>query len=158
MVLERALWGVDFFMVCDHDAVTLDMDASTLEAKANGKLRMLKRYHLENYFLDENVISKIFEPLEPPESPLRNPTLIAEMLRQVAREYLSYAASLIVSAAIRERAGNVDVMPKGADNKSVDEIAAAIVAAADQEKIRIGKELGPEKTRELVEVTMRRLT
>ena len=54
-VLDKSIWGVDFYMLCDRDAAA-DSETSQLEATANGKLKFLSRYHLENYFLDGFVL------------------------------------------------------------------------------------------------------
>jgi hypothetical protein len=74
---------------------------------------MLPRYHIENYFLDEFVLAKIFGEMEPEGSWLRDPQQINQALRKIASETVPYAVTLKVSATLRERVGNVDVMPKG---------------------------------------------
>ena len=110
-VLNHAMWGVDFFMLCDRDAVPVGATTSAIEESSQDRLRVLPRYHLENYFLDETVIAEIFAPLEAENSWLRDPAAIRENLREVARGYVSYAAALIVSSEFRVRAGNLDIMP-----------------------------------------------
>jgi hypothetical protein len=45
-VLDKTIWGVDFFMVCDRDAVPTPRSSTQL---ASQRLRVLNRYHLENY-------------------------------------------------------------------------------------------------------------
>lgn len=74
-VLEKAIWGVDFFMLCDMDAADAE-DIAKLQQETNGRLRFLGKYHLENYFLDATVIARMFEDLEPEASWLRSPTMI----------------------------------------------------------------------------------
>ena len=135
-VLDKTVWGVEFFMVCDRDAAP-GKDATSLEASSEGRFRVLRRYHLENYFLDENVIAQIFESLEESESWLRTPTKISERLRAIARERLSYAAALSTSAYFRERVGNVDLMPKACDKKSATELADLMVSRAREEAGRV---------------------
>ena len=48
-VLSKTIWGVEFFMLCDRDSAPAVSTAST----ASARLRILSRYHLENFFLDE---------------------------------------------------------------------------------------------------------
>lgn len=124
-VLSRSLWGVDFFMLCDRDAVPLASTGASLEAKSQGRLHLLSRYHLENYFLDEAVLARIFEEWVPPDSWLRKPELVRERLLDFARENVSYATALIVSAQFRDVFGNVDVMPKGSQKLSADDLVVA---------------------------------
>jgi hypothetical protein len=71
-VLNKTVWGVDFFMLCDGDSL-----ASVPGDKAGDRLRILPRYHVENYFLNEHVLARVFEQLDEPEdSWLRDPTKI----------------------------------------------------------------------------------
>ena len=59
-VLNKTVWGVDFFMLCDGDTST----SLSYGADGGGRLRLLPRYHIENYFLDERVLVRLFEALE----------------------------------------------------------------------------------------------
>jgi hypothetical protein len=136
-VLQNSVWGVDFFMLCDHDAITSRDGAADIENTAKGRLKFLKRYHLENYFLDENIIAELFSAWEPSDSWLVSPDQIRIRLRQIAKSSISYAAALIVSREFRERVGNLDIMPDDCFAKSPTELATLIVAKADSERSRI---------------------
>jgi predicted ATPase len=135
-VLARTIWGVQFFMLCDRDALPIS-DPRQLEADAAQRVKLLDRYHLENYFLDEVTIAKLFEPMTQPDDWLRSPEKIGEELRTIAAEHASYAAALTTSALFRERVGNVDLMPKGCNNRNRDELAKLILDKTQQEKDRV---------------------
>ena len=135
-VLSQTIWGVDFFMLCDRDAIPPHADESAMETSAGGKLRILKRYHLENYFLDEHVLASAFEPLEKPDSWLRDPGRIRLKLEEIARETVPYATALIVAARRREQLGNLDLMVSNCHNASVDQLSALFVARARSERAR----------------------
>ena len=139
-VLSKTIWGVDFFMLCDHDAADTT-EIARLESESKGRLRFLRRYHLENYFLDAVVLARLFEDTEASDSWLRSPEQISQRLRQIASANLSYAAALIASNRIRRQVGNVSVMPKGVHNKSVDELAALVVARVTEEAKRASQVL-----------------
>ena len=136
-VLKKVIWGVDFFMVCDGDTIPINADRELLEEKSGQRLRILPRYHLENFFLDENVIAKIFKDLEPVGSWLRDPPKIRDVLRQIATDMVTYTVALSVSGACREEFGNLDTMPKGCDKKNLDELKAAFVELQNGEKERL---------------------
>jgi predicted ATPase len=136
-VLEKTLWGVDFFMLCDRDALPWGANAMEVEAESKGKLRLLPKYHLENFFLDENVLARVFEPFEPDGSWLRAPATIRRELRNLGKGLVSYAVALFVSREFRLRVGNVDLMPSGCNEKSEAEIMAQLVQAAEGEKTRV---------------------
>jgi hypothetical protein len=140
LVLQKSIWGVNFFMLCDADAVPPGRDLARLDRLSQGRMQLLKRYHLENYFLEAEVIVRLFEPFETETSDrswLRDPKAVDDRLKDIAREILSYAAALIVSAHFRERAGNVDLMPKSCQGKSTDELIALFEGSASTERQRL---------------------
>jgi predicted ATPase len=136
-VLEKTLWGVDFFMLCDRDAIPWGGNSANIEAESKGRLRLLTKYHLENFFQDENVLAKVFENQEPADSWLRNPAAIRQELRSLAQGLVSYAVALHVSREFRLRVGNVDLMPKGCNGKTEAEISAQLIQMAEDEKNRV---------------------
>jgi hypothetical protein len=156
-VLERTIWGVEFFMLCDRDSIPSGLPAAEIEASAKGRLRVLKRYHLENYFLDEDILACVFGPMEPEGSWLRDPAAIRAKLRELARPIASYAAALAESAAYRNRVGYVDLMPKGSDGKTATEIAMLMTDKARVEVERVAKSLDAAKIQTSVEATVKRL-
>ncbi len=136
-VLEHTIWGVDFFMLCDQDALFPSKSIDELETSANGRLKMLKRYHLENYFIEENILEKIFSQMEPEGSWLASAQQIREKLKDIARSMISYSTALTVGAHLRNEVGNLTVMPKGCDNKGKDELVGLIKGQSDIEIKRI---------------------
>ncbi|MCP3460689.1 ATP-binding protein [Bradyrhizobium sp. CCGUVB23] len=160
LVLKKTIWGVSFFMLCDADAVPPSRDLGRLTELSQGRMQVLKRYHLENYFLDAEVIARIFEPFETEASErswLRDPVAIDERLKTIAREILSYAAALVVSAHFRERAGNVDLMPKGCQGKTTDELIALFEAEAASERLRLNEALSANDIAAFTRQTMTEL-
>jgi ABC-type cobalamin/Fe3+-siderophores transport system ATPase subunit len=135
-VLMKTLWGVDFFMLCDRDALPLGKDATGLETKAGGRLRVLRRYHLENYFLDEDVLAKLFAGWEPPTSWLCDPIQVRQKLLDIARDTVSYATALTVAARYREEFGNLDLMVKGCHGKTIQELSDLVSKRIGDETAR----------------------
>jgi len=155
-ILNRTIWGVEFYMLADRDAAP-DSLSDDLTSKSGGRFRVLDRYHLENYFLDENVLAACFEDQEAGDSWLRNVEDIGEKLQELARTHLSYATALIVSKHVRLKAGNVSVMPKGCASKSDDELRDLILAAQAAERDRVLSALDGPSTETLVRQTYREL-
>jgi AAA domain, putative AbiEii toxin, Type IV TA system len=71
-VLTKTIWGVEFFMLCDRDAMPLH-EIGAMERDSGGRIKALKKYHLENYFLDEKTIATMFEPMTVEGDWLRSP-------------------------------------------------------------------------------------
>jgi hypothetical protein len=123
-VLNRTIWGVEFFMLCDRDAVH-EIGVKSINAHTSERLKVLPRYHLENYFLGENILAEVFREMEQdPSSWLRSKDRIGDALREIARQIIPYATALKVAVAIRETTGNVDVMPSGIGGPLADLVAA----------------------------------
>ena len=133
-VLDKTLWGIRFFMLADRDA--------SPTSQGSGSFRVLNRYHLENYFLDAEILASCFSDLENSDSWLRSPQEIEEKLRTIAREGLGHAAALIVAKQIRDAVGNVDTMPKGIHNQNQADFIEAFKNTSHIELQRVSKSLG----------------
>lgn len=121
-VLANSIWGVDFFMLCDGDSAP-DSSPESDDAKLAGSLRVLGRYHLENYFLDEQVWALAMENLEGKDFWARDAAQVRAHLIEIAREYVSYSVALSVSARSRILFGNVDIMPKDCHGKTAQQLS-----------------------------------
>jgi hypothetical protein len=137
-------------------ALPLD-DPAALERQSGSRIKVLRRYHLENYFLDETTIAKLFEPMTIEDDRLRSPAKIRAMLKEIAQEHISYAAALSTAAYFREEIGNVDLMPKACNGKNIAELTALIFVRANEERVRIGKELDDAKIKQHVQNTMHKI-
>ena len=109
-VLDRAVWGVEFFMLCDRDAVPTSKTAEMAGGTTAGRVEVLNKYHLENYFLDEKVMAAVFSTMEPESSALTSPAEVRSRLKDIAKQQAPYAAALVASVYFRESVGNVDLM------------------------------------------------
>lgn len=152
-VIGRSLWGVEFFMLCDRDAYPFAWDSQRQLDPAQSRFQVLKRYHIENYFLDSQILSQVFEDMEAEDSWLRSPELIEDCLNGLAHSLLSYTSALMVSAQLREEAGNVDLMPKKCDGLSEDELTAIFLTKLDGERNRVTEVLDLQKVEQTVRET-----
>jgi hypothetical protein len=156
-VLERTIWGVEFFMLCDRDAIPLSVSAVDLETAGKGRFKVLNRYHLENYFLNETVIASIFSMMEPEGSWLREPERIRTKLKEIAQSMVSYTAALIESAHYRNLVGNLDIMPKAFHEKSLEELATLMQNRAKSEKDRINAIVDESRIESSIKETIEKL-
>ena len=152
-VLDRSIWGVNFFMLADRDALPSNYDSAELVAQSKGRFQSLPKYHLENYFLDEDILSAIFREMELPESWLCDPLQIRNKLREIARSRISYASALIASKFFRDRVGNLDIMPKDCHSKTIEELTTKILEHRNDEHARITTGIEEEQLKSYVETT-----
>jgi predicted ATP-binding protein involved in virulence len=135
-VLNKTIWGVEFFMLCDRDAV-YSLGPQSLSTHVSERLRVLPRYHLENYFLDDEVLATVFSEMEP-QSWLADPSAVSAKLCEFATQTIPLTLVLNISANVRERVGNVSIMPKDiGTNRPVDELIAKLAKRIEEEKNRI---------------------
>lgn len=157
-ILNRTIWGVGFYLLCDRDAANI-LGAQSVANAQSSRIKLLPRYHLENYFLDPEVLARCFSTMEPEDSWLRNPAAIKSKLLELARTAVPYAVALNVTAAIREKVSKISVMPKGAaDAKDTDELTGLMLGKLTSEKQRVGDGLDETLVRSLVRSEFTRLS
>lgn len=143
-VLNKALWGIDWFMLADGDTAAGIADPVETQSRSHGRLRLLPCYHLENYFLDEEVIAAVFAYVDEPGDSWRlDPKQILKILRDLAAPIVSYGAALRVAHRFRLAAGNANLMPKQCQGLDVSSLVAAFETRRLEEKQRIETALDP---------------
>ena len=121
-VLVHSLWGVDFFIVCDRDAVVPSEYRAKIEENTDGKLRVLDRYHVENFFLDESVLVHVFEDQVDATHWLRDPEKVKLKLIELAELMIPYTLAIYAAGHFRDEIGNIDIMPRGVDRCTLEEL------------------------------------
>ncbi len=144
-VLDKSIWGVQFYMLADRDAFPSHRPDLDIEKESKGRFKTLSKYHLENYFLDSEVLARCFSQMEDETSWLRDSNEIEKALKEIASQNVGYAASLITSKYVRDKAGNIDVMIKGAHEYDQETFVDHFVKKATLENDRISTSLDTEE-------------
>lgn len=98
-ILESKLGWIKFYLIRDRDYLTPEIIQDYILQFA-GRLYVLNRYHIENYLLDEEIISKvqreIFNKHTDPKSVTQKLKMIAKKIAiEVLRDMISYRLNLI---------------------------------------------------------------
>ncbi len=136
-------------MLCDGDTVP-PAAAEATAAQEQGRLRVLPRYHLENYFLDEAVWAEALGSIQPEGSPFRSAEYVRKRLVELARSQVSYATALYLAARIRAVVGSVDALPAGCNEKTLDQLQDLVQEQIAGELVRVQVELDAGKVRDIV--------
>ena len=144
-------------MICDGDSVPVGSPQQAEAAEKSGRLRILSKYHVENYFLDEHVWASALSPMSAEGSWQRSPAAVREALRESARGLVSYATALATASRLRLSVGNLDVMPKDCQGKSLPELEPLLLAEAEREKARLEQCLNPESIKSSISGYFERL-
>ena len=142
-VLRPSLWGVEFYMIRDRDGIPNDV-ISEFVGQSGGRLHVLQRYQLENYFLQPDLIAQAMKPLCKKGDDRMNPNYIRQVIFEIAGGLLSLAVQARIVSEVRYGIGNVDVGAKGIGDLSCDQLAEAIAGKASAEKMRVGSKIDRE--------------
>jgi hypothetical protein len=125
--IRKSIFGIDLYMIRDRDGLS-DEQVTALER--NGRIKCLKRRHVENYFLDDEVLFMVANRLYLIEgNPLLTREFIAEAIKKIAEESLGFNVykntkeHLALNHFLRAPA------VKSLETKSLEQIKAEILAS-----------------------------
>jgi predicted ATPase len=122
--LGKAIFGVDLFMIRDRDGLTDDQVA---ELETNPRFRVLPRRHVENFFLEPEVLSRVAKHFYLPDSKA-DAAGIEAALADAATYCLTHAIVSGVKRAV-ELDGSLPVPRfKGLNALPVEELVEALTA------------------------------
>lgn len=86
--IRNSIFGIEIYMLRDRDGLT---DEQVTRIESSGRIKCLKRRHIENYFLDEEVLYKVAQQLYLTRS---NPDLTVQKIKdeteRIAEESLNF--------------------------------------------------------------------
>jgi energy-coupling factor transporter ATP-binding protein EcfA2 len=136
-VLSKSLWGIDFCMISDHDCSLPDNVMTNMISKSAGRLAFIPRYHLENYFLNEDIISRMFEKQELKDSWLRDPNQVKVKLKEIAKESIPYSVHLWLNTIYNTKIGEINFKVKGVDKLDLENYLRQLTDSVSNEQKRI---------------------
>jgi len=133
--LSRAIFGVGLFMIRDRDGLLPEQVASL---EANPRMRCLKRRHIENYFLDATLLSKVATQLYLNAS-TRDPQTIEEKLLGLAQDSLKTAVLLSIKEHVRINGCLAAPQVRAVESKDWSEIRREITGQVANSHLKCGK-------------------
>lgn len=124
--IRESIFGIDLYMIRDRDGLSQEQ-INTIEG--GGKIKCLKKRHIENYFLNAEVLFKVAEKLYLTTTNTDlSQTFIENKLKEIAQESLGY--NLLQNTKEFLATNYYFKIPtvKDLDKKNLDEIKAAIIA------------------------------
>lgn len=146
--IRKSIFGIDLYMIRDRDGLS-DDQVTVLER--NGRIKCLKRRHVENYFLDDEVLFIVANRLYLIEG---NTSLtreyIAESIKKIAEEsvgfnvYKNTKEHLAINHFLRSPA------VKSLETKSLEQIKAEIVTSITANRDALVDEIDNNKVQDWV--------
>lgn len=86
--IRNSIFGIDIYMIRDRDGLT---DSQILEIEKSGRVKCLKRRHIENYLLDSEILYKVSQQLYLTRTnPSLNSSFIAQETKKIAVDTLNF--------------------------------------------------------------------
>ncbi len=123
--IRSSIFGIDFYMIRDKDGLTEDI---INQIEANGRIRCLKKRHIENYFLDNEILFKVTEKLYITSAkPHINQGFIETEIKRIAEETVKL--NLLQNFKEYTSMNNLFNIPtvKALDTKSMNDIKKEII-------------------------------
>lgn len=140
--IRKAIFGIDLYMVRDRDGLS---DHQVLALERNGRIKCLKRRHIENYFLDHEVLFMVAERLYlTEENPELTEEYIAESIKKIAEESLGFN---VYKNAKDYLSVNHFLHPptvKALETKTIDKIKSEIVDSIAASRDALSNEISNE--------------
>jgi hypothetical protein len=140
--IRKAIFGIDLYMIRDRDGLS-DEQVSALEK--NGRIKCLTRRHIENYFLDDEVLFIVAQRLYLTEE---NPSLtreyIAESIKKIAEESLSFNVYKNVKDYLSLNHFLRSPTVKSLETKALDQVKEEIVTSITSNRDALVKEISNE--------------
>lgn len=87
--IRNSIFGIDLYMVRDRDGLS---DDQIQKIETNGKIRCLKKRHIENYFLDPKILFRVAEKLYLTSiATALTENFIEQEINRIANESLKYS-------------------------------------------------------------------
>jgi len=122
--IRNTIFGIDLYMVIDRDGLN-DKQVSQLEA--NNRIRCLKRRHIENYFLDSEVLQEVAEKLYlTSKYPEITKDYLDERLNEIAKASIGYNIYKNIKETLSVSYFLESPRVSGLEKMSIEEIKQAI--------------------------------
>jgi hypothetical protein len=124
--IRKSIFGINFYMVRDRDGLS---ESQIQNIEKNGKIKCLKKRHIENYFLDSEILYKVVERLcLTAVNPSLNKDSIENEIKRIAAESLNYNLSQNIKEHIGFKYHIRVPTVKSVENKSLDEIKNEVIS------------------------------
>lgn len=144
--IRSSIFGIDFYMIRDRDALS-DEQIEALEK--NGRIKCLKKRHIENYFLDSGILFKVVERLcLTAKNPVLTEDFIKGELKRICKENKShyFLQSIKTFLDINSRLKIPTV--KSPEKKSIADVGKEMI---DSIKLSLEKQMSLETIKKWIE-------
>lgn len=141
--IRNSIFGIDIFMIRDRDGLNNDQ---IIKLEENGRIKCLKRRHVENYFLDEEVLFLVAEQLYLTRTtPSITIVSIKSGIKKIAEESINYNLFKNAKDYLSLNYHLKHPKVKNVETKSIDEIKQEIITGVQTNLSTLSSELDTSK-------------
>lgn len=153
--IRKSIFGIDLYMFRDRDGLS-DHQVSTLEKY--GRIKCLKRRHIENYFLDDEVLFMVAQRLYlTSENPALTREYISESIKKIAEQSLGFNVYKNAKDYLSFNHFLRSPSVKSLETKSPDTVKDEIVASIKSNRDSLMNEISDDAMRAWVDAEESRL-
>ncbi len=153
--IRKAIFGVDLYMVRDRDGLN---DQQVAHLEKNGRIRCLRRRHIENYFLDAELLFRVAQVLY---LTATNPSLSVDALENatdtIAQESLMFNVYQNTKDYLRVNHFLRSPSVRDLGSKTPEQIRDQIVDAVVASRVELIDSISDDAIREWIESEQSRL-
>jgi hypothetical protein len=143
--IRKTIFGIDLYMFRDRDGLS---DEQVAKLESNGRLKCLKRRHIENYFLDDEVLFMVAQKLYLLEgNPSLSRSYIAESTERIAEESLGFNVCRNLKEYLSLNYFLRSPTVKSPEKKDMDTIRDELVASVASSRDALENGIGDENIR-----------
>lgn len=143
--IRNSIFGINLFMIRDRDGLS---DSQIIEIEKNGRIKCLKKRHIENYFFDSEILFKVAEKFY---LTAENSELNKEFIEQKLKEIATSQIKLNLLQNTKEYLKlnhNFDIPTvKSLDSKDVESIKTEMQEGIDTSVNTLSDELLTDKVK-----------
>lgn len=161
-LLESDFARCEFYLIRDHDYLS-DEAVAKYTSHSPDRLFVLQRYHIENYLLEERLISSILSSVY--QKARSEAEVVADLISIAKENSAAVARDMAVSrinelyqaedCGIGRHSQNLNILRAGNefDGKVVDDLKAVILAKAEEVNSQVSSRASQSQTQAIVEET-----
>jgi len=141
--IRNSIFGINIYMIRDRDGLS---ERQIAEIEKSGRIKCLKRRHIENYFLNEEILFKVAEQLYITRiNPMITQEFIKNEIEKIAKQSINFNLFKNTKEFLSLNHFFKTPKVKSVDTKSSEDVKKEIISGIKQNLDKLADELEPSE-------------
>ena len=141
--IRNSIFGINIYMIRDRDGLS---ESQIAEIEKSGRIKCLKRRHIENYFLNEEILFKVAEQLYITRiNPMITQEFIKNEIEKIAKQSINFNLFKNTKEFLSLNHFFKTPKVKSVDTKSSEDVKKEIISGIKQNLDKLADELEPSE-------------